>query len=347
MKISDITAGVGAKASSCLMISLLSVGVAHANVLLEGDFIQTQISDDGTLGDGGSDPGLVYDVTGTGTFDSNFDYVAPGDPFEGFAIRYVGTDGGEGFLRNDNSLSNGNVGSSESFTSTSLTDISASSEFDNHARWEGGNSLFGVIHDFFFNDDDERVNIRTTLTALADFVSVLFSRAVDPDPDSRSEGTASTNNQRGIDANTDGDFDDDGDVSPENFVGSLGSVSGTPLGLFADTDFTQNTGIANACCSQLDPSFYLGGGDLGLASTGDDGIGIAFDLGTLLTGESVTVNYAYVTGEDLSSVDLPDDPIDPDPDPDPDPGPVASVPVPSTIGLLLLALVTLRRRVTR
>jgi hypothetical protein len=305
-------------------LALTFSGSAMANILLSGNFVQTQISDDGTLGEGGNDPGLVYDSTGTGTFDSNFDYVAPGTPFEAFGIQYDGSS----VLNNDNSHNNGSVGSNEDFNLTSLVDISTASVYDNHAVWTGGNSDLSITHEFFFNDEDERINISTIITALTDITGLLFSRAVDPDPDSRSHGTANTNNQRGIDNNADGDAVDPGDVAVENFVGSLGSVSGSPLGLFADTNFTQNTGIVSFCCGTIDPSIYLAGGELGDSSTGDHGIGIAFMLGDLLTGDSVSVNYAYVMGGSLDTIDLP---------PDTTP-PVVDATAPSTIGLMLLSL---------
>ncbi|WP_395344811.1 hypothetical protein PN836_008620 [Ningiella sp. W23] len=285
-------------------LALAFSGSAMANIVMSGNFVQTQISEDGTLGDGGADPGLVYDSTGSGTFDPNFDYVAPGIPFEAFGIRYDGS----GLLENSNSQSNGSVGGGDDFSFTSLTDVSATSSFDNHVEWAGTNGVLDITHDFFFNDDDERVSIVTQITALSDVTGLLFSRAVDPDPDSRSSGTAVTNNQRGIDVNTDGDLLDPEDISVNQFVGSLGSVSGAPLGLFAQTDFIQNTGLSGACCSTIDPSFYLGGGSLGDSSTGDHGIGIAFELGDLLAGDSISVAYAYVMGLSLDTIDIGDDP---------------------------------------
>lgn len=102
--------------------------------------------------------------------------------------------------------------------------------------------------------------------------------------------------------------------------------------MFANTSFTQNTGIVGACCSVFDPLTYLAGGNLGDSSTGDNGIGIAFNLGDLLAGESVSVDYAYVMAGSLDTIDLPDDDDS------------TTVPTPSSIGLFGLCLLALTRR---
>lgn len=301
---------------------------ALANIIMVGDYVQTQISNDGTLGNGSSTPGLQYDPTGAGAFDPNLDYVAPGTPFEGFGLRYEGS----GLLENRNSSSNGEVGGAEDFLLTSLTDLSSSSTYDNFVSWMGSarNGSMSIQHDFFFNNDDERINITTSITADIDLVGLKFARAVDPDPDSFSGGSSATVNQRGIDNNNDGDALDSGDVAAENFVGSVGAISGQPLGLYADTDFLQNTGIVFSCCSVTDPLTYLAGGNTS-SSTGDDGIGIAFELGDLLSGESVSVNYAYVMGGSLATIDIPDDPA-------------TGVPGPSGIALFGIALLGFCRK---
>lgn len=304
---------------------------AFANIIMVGDYLQTQISEDGTLGEGGSRPGLQYDPTGTGNFDPNLDYIAPGTPFEGFGVRYEGS----GLLENRNSVSNGSVGSGEDFLFTSLTDMSASSIFDNYVTWAGSarNGSMSIVHEFFFNDDDERINILTSITANIDLIGLQFARAVDPDPDNNPGGSAITANQRGIDNNGDGDTLDAGDVAAENFVGSIGTISGQPLGLFADTDFIQNTGIDFSCCSVTDPLSYLSGGDTS-SSNADDGIGIAFELGNLLAGNTVSVNYAYVMGGSLATIDLPDNPT-------------TDVPAPSGIALFGLALLGISRKLKK
>ncbi|MCB1897891.1 MAG: PEP-CTERM sorting domain-containing protein [Rhodocyclaceae bacterium] len=299
-------------------------------ITINNNYVQFTVSDDGTLGNNTIRPGLIYDPSGTATFDQNTDYVAPGTPFEGFGVR-VGTGG---LLFNSNSTSGGSVGSSEAFAMTSLTDVSGTVA-DFAIRWTGTMAgTMAIEHLFFMNAGDERINMRTTVTALSDLVNVRISRAVDPDPDNNATGSATTQNQRGIDANNDGDYVDAGDVSQSNFVGSIGLISGRPLGLFSDSAYTHNTGIVFSCCSITDPDVYLAGGHTS-SSTSDHGIGIAFNIGDLAAGEQAVLNYAYVMGGSLATIDLPENPT------------TGRVPEPGVLALLgagLFGLMRSRRR---
>lgn len=303
-------------------------GAAATTMTVTGNSVQLTVSDDGTIGDGGTRPALIYDPSGTGTFDTNTDYVAPGSPHEGFGFRSDQT----GFIGNNNNSSAGAVSSSDGFNFTSLTDLSGGVA-DNHLSWLGASKdgSVQVQHDFFFNDNDERVNIRTTLTALTALTGVKFSRAVDPDPDNYPGGSASTINQRGLDANSDGDYDDPGDLRPEDFVTSVGTISGRPLGLYSISSIFHNTGIEGACCSVLDPDQYLAGGDYPVSNTGDNGLGIAFDIGDLGLGDSIIIDYAYVMGESLSAIDIPG-------------GGDGRVPAPAALWLTALGLLMMTRR---
>ena len=304
-------------------------GLQAAPIVLSGNFISLTLSDDGTLGNGGTSPGLIYDPTGTGSFDPNNDYIAPGTPFEGFGVRSDQT----GLIGNRNSSSGGAVGGTDAFNQNSITDTSSGSVRSTNWTGTSNDGLVSISHSFSFDVSQERVDFITQITANSNLTNLTFARAVDPDPDSRAHGTAQTINQRGFDENNDGDFLDPQDLAQEDFVTSSGSVSGLPLGLFSDSGITHNTGIMNSCCSVIDPLSYLSGGDFPGGSTGDDGIGIGFDIGSLLAGQSVTIGYSYVMGLSVEDIDVP-----------------VAVPTPAGLALMfsgLLGLGFARRNVKR
>ena len=319
---------VGSAVLSAFILAGASVlatgGAVHAApIQMQGNFLWTQVSDDGTLGNGNTTPGLIHDATGTGTFNAaTGDYLRPGTPFEGFGIR---SDQG-GLRGNSNS-------SGDAVTQTSLTDLSAGTL--NHVRWTGTVAgLFNIEHNYLFDDTDENISITTVITALTSLTNVRYSRAIDPDPDNYGGGTASTNNERGLDLNNDGDYTDPGEQSQENFVSSAGSISGLAMAMFTDSAITHNSGIVASCCSVLDPVPYLNGGNytpiVGFDSVGDDGIGLGFDIGAMENGESVTITYAYVFGDTVGTVDIPTQ--------------VAEPSIPALFALGLIGLGLARRR---
>ncbi|MBL8698084.1 MAG: VPLPA-CTERM sorting domain-containing protein [Alphaproteobacteria bacterium] len=293
---------------------LLSSTALAAPLTIEGDFVRAVVTDLGVLSS------LRYDAAGSRNFPAVGDYVSPGIPFEGFGVR-VGTGVN---LRNANSEGADIPGT--------LVENPGGLVSGGSVTWTGVSTAgFSISHTFSFSNTDQRVNILTTLTATTDLTNVRVSRAVDPDPDNFPGGSADTNNQRGIPTNLP-------PIPTSDFVGSLGSISGKPLGLYYSGPITHDTGIVNSCCTVENPDIYLAGGELGDSSSGDNGIGIGFNLGSIAAGASVSWSYAYVMGGSLGTIDIP---------PPPPPPPTGDVPVPATALLLgagLAGLAGLRRR---
>ena len=133
-----------------------------------------------------------------------------------------------------------------------------------------------------------------------------ISRAVDPDPDNNSTGSATTANQRGIDANSDGDFLDAGDVSPSDFVGSIGLISGRPRPVLR-LHLNHNTGIVFSCCSVTDP-------DVSAAAIPPPPRTTMASVSPSSSAISQTASRPCSTtptmGGSLATIDIPVDPVD-------------------------------------
>src|SRR6056300_2051521 len=95
--------------------------------ILENDYVKAGVNGtSGTFGSGGNtSPGLQYDSSGSGTFNSSYDYLTPGSPFDGWSIKIDGT----------NSTNNNASTGSETWT-----DSDGLADGDGTLTWQGTNS---------------------------------------------------------------------------------------------------------------------------------------------------------------------------------------------------------------
>ncbi|WEK42245.1 MAG: hypothetical protein P0Y64_12670 [Candidatus Sphingomonas colombiensis] len=130
--------------SSASLVLLVTTPAWAAPQVLSGDFIKIGLNDAGTLGFGGNtSPGILYDGTGSGSFNPNYDYLTPGSPFEGFTIS--GTKGGStfGYVNNNDGTLSITGGSLTSYNGVAYN----GSTYDQRAVWTGNRQQRLVDHE--------------------------------------------------------------------------------------------------------------------------------------------------------------------------------------------------------
>lgn len=266
--------------------SLLTVIIASvcftaqaANEILVNEYIKVGVNETtGTLGSGGNtNPGIQYDNSGTGTFNSRYDYLTPGSPYEGWAVRLDNADGTRFKLYGNNNAGfqmDGNTAVSGAWVGTPTA---------NSAVWAGTATEFGIRHTYSLPSAQKYLDITTRIDATAAMPHLYFGRYIDPDAVAAPGDSSATDNVRGY-----------GIIPKSNVVFSEATVSRYALGLYSATPTSVNTSIQGWTS---DPkNYYLNTGGRPDVSTGDDTIGIAFYAANVAAGDILTYNYAYIFG---------------------------------------------------
>jgi len=269
------------KALAAASALLMGSSAVAAPLTLEGNYVKIGTNDAGTIGSGGNtSPGILYDSTGTATFNPSYDYLTPGTPFEGWTVKGIDSDGTTVLFNYTNN--NTNV-TSPAITGT-LVDYSGVSyrglTFDNRAVWSGSVTEFNIEHDYRFNDNQQFVDINTRLEFLINVPTLYFGRFTDPDARAATGDSSRTLNVRGY----------AGGVPETNIVLSEALASKYALGLFTAAT-NSNTGISAGWTT--DPIDYYNGVNDG---DGDYTIGMAFMFSGINTGDIVNIQYAYIFG---------------------------------------------------
>jgi hypothetical protein len=248
--------------------------VQSAPLVLEGDYIKIGVNEVGTLGsNGNTSPGVLYDNTGTGTFNTAYDYLTPGSPFEGWTVQYNGT---ESVMNNNAQWSSPQM----TGTLTSYNGVAYNgTTFDNRAVWEGTSVNFDLLHDVRFNDNQKFVDITSVLTAKVAMTDLYFARYTDPDARAADGDSSRTTNTLGFSP-----------IPATQVVFSEALVSKYALGLYSAAP---NVGAGVSSGWSTDATTYYTGANDG---DGDYTIGLGFYVPTVASGDVVTFNYAYIFG---------------------------------------------------
>ena len=267
-------------AVAALVLCLTSVSMAQTTgsvFALTGDYIKIGVSDYGTIGSkGNTSPGMLYDNTGTRTFNTAYDYLTPGTPFEGFTVKYTN---GAGSLVTQ---TNNNTGAM-SITGGILTNYSGvaygGTTFDNRAVWTGNGTGYSLINDVRFNNNQKFIDITTTLTSSVGMTNLYFGRFIDPDARAATGDSSATTNTLGYSP-----------IGVKQVVFSEALASKYALGLYTAAS---NAGAGISSSWTTDPVNYYNGVNNG---TGDYTIGLGFLVPSVAVGDIVTFQYAYIFG---------------------------------------------------
>lgn len=255
---------------------------APASEILSGDYIKIGLNDKGTLGvNASTSPGVLYDGTGTGTFNPAYDYLTPGTPFEGFTVS--GAAGATFTATNNNS----NLGAAAiSGVLTSYNGVAHDGVTkDNRAVWAGSyGGLFNITHDYGFDDNGQQLNIGTTIEALTDLTDLTFARFTDPDAVAAAGDSSATNNFRGATG-----------VPESDLVYAEALASKYVIGLYTNDTTTHNSAVTSWTPATAP---YLAGTNVG---NGDNTIGLGFNIGALSNGSRITLVYRYIFGTDIAA----------------------------------------------
>jgi len=252
------------------MAMVVSASAIAQNAVLQNEYVRAGVNVvTGTFGSGGNtSPGLLYDNTGTSTFNIAYDYLTPGSPFDGFAVKIDGT----------NYSNNNAMGASIAGTWTSATSASG-------ADWTGsfshGGATWGVRNIYSLPAGQPFVDITSSITAGSAATQVWFGRFIDPDARAAAGDSSRTDNVIGY-----------GTIPTRNIVFSEALSSRYALGLYS-TNSNAYAGIQGWTqeADGYQTSYY--GANYG---SGDDTIGLSWVFNGVSVGDIMTVNYAYIFG---------------------------------------------------
>ena len=269
MIVSIMTALLGTTAladTSSMSTTATGMGV------LENSYVKAGVNGtSGTLGSGGNtSPGLLYDSTGSGTFNTSYDYLTPGSPFDGFAIKIDGTNS-----------TNNNSGNGPWVDADGLTDG------DGTLTWAGTNSAHSgweIQNTYSLGATSEHIEIGTQITAGSDATALSFGRFIDPDARAADGDSSSTDNVLGY-----------GVIPDSNVAFSEALSSRYALGLYS-TDSNVDAGITGWTTDADSYTENAVDGDGSNTNTGDNTIGLSWNWSSVSTGDILTASYAYIFG---------------------------------------------------
>jgi len=208
--------------------------------ILENNWIRAGVNGTtGTFGSGnGTSPGLLFDPTGTGTFDPSYDYLTPGAPFDGFAVKIDGVNKVNNNAGNMNQIPNCDCRMGETMF-----------DGNNHliwgGMWEHGGGTWEINNTYTLGETSPYIDVETEIIAGSDATTLSFGKFIDPDSQGMPGDSSSTDNVLGY-----------GVIPSTNVAFSEATVSRYALGIYT-TDTNVTAGI-NGWSTQADYAYIFG-----------------------------------------------------------------------------------------
>ena len=269
---------LGASLLACLLSTTALADTSSLQTsgmgLLENEWVKAGVNTNtGTLGSGGStSPGLLFDPEGTGTFNSSYDYLTPGSPFDGFAVKVDGTN-----YSNNNTGSTGVAKDTDGFVDGTDT-----------LTWSGGvTDKFNIDNTYTLESGKPFIDINTRIEMLVDAGEVNFAKYIDPDSQGMPGDSSSTDNVLGY-----------GVIPSTNVAFSEATTSRYALGIYTtDTNVTAGVESWTQEADGYDGTNYTDddGNPVNFGNS-DDTIGISWTWTGVTTGDILEANYAYIFG---------------------------------------------------
>lgn len=257
--------------SSIVMICSIA---SATPIIMESGYIKAGVSDDGTFGVGGTtSPGILFDENGTGNYIED-DYLTPGNPYEFFSVKADGAL----YVNRNNAYTSPDMDTNISGDTHNVEVVSVTP--DNALR---------ITQTYTLESGSKIIDITVTIKNISTntIEEVHYGRGLDPDVDHQTYSVYETNNTRGLTT-----------IPASDIVIAEGEKSKKIIALHTNTTYEHNTSIDAGW--SIDTDVILSGKDDGY---GDNTINIAFNLGSLNSGEEVSFSYQYILGKDAIELD--------------------------------------------
>jgi len=282
-------------ASTSVMADTSSMSTTTSGMgVLENDYVKAGVNGtSGTFGSGGNtSPGLLYDSSGTGTFNTSYDYLTPGSPFDGFSVKIDGTN-----YTNNNG---GSVAIPNCDCTMGETMFNGNNYLIWYGQWTHDSTTWEIANTYTLGATSQYIDIETQITAGSAASAVYFGRFIDPDARAASGDSSATDNVLGYSG-----------IPDSNVSFSEATVSRYALGLYS-TNTNVDAGISSGWTTEADgyttSPYTDSSGNTVNYGTGDHTIGLTWSWTGVSAGDILTADYSYIFGP--SAFDAADTAID-------------------------------------